>query len=270
MRYWRISFIKFHTTDWFIRSAEADIDAAEAAYASAVARRAVAAADLEKAKSLASYRSILAPFDGEVIERHLDSGALVSSSGTPLLKVVIQDRVKVVVHLPIDQAAQLDIGDPVVLHDLATMPGARIDKIDGKSLAISRFSSAVNQQSHLMRAEIDVDNVKLKQERDFVLTVGDYGKASIILHDYKGKPTVLATAVGSNRQGSYVIVVDNNMAKEVPVRPLLTREVKEGGKTVKYTVLENTENGVQTGDLVVVDDLNSVPRGKTLVVEETK
>jgi RND family efflux transporter MFP subunit len=253
-----------------IRSAKAEIDAAEAAYKSAVARHGVAAADLEKAKSLASYRSIRAPFDGEVIERHLDSGALVSSSGTPLLTVAIQKRVKAVVHMSVDQVAQLDIGDPVVLHDLATMPGVRIDKIDGKPLTISRFSGAVNQQSHLMRVEIDVDNVKLMQQQNFVLTIGDYGKVSIVLHDYKGKPTVLETAVASNRKGSYVIVVDNNMAKDVPVRPLLTTEVKEGDRMVMYTVLENTEDGVQTGDLVVVDDLNSVPRGKALVVEQTK
>ena len=253
-----------------IRSASAEIDVAEAAYNSAVARRGVAVADLEKAKSLASYRSILAPFDGEVIERHLDSGALVSSSGTPLLTVAIQNRVKVVVHLPIDQAAQLDIGDPVTLHDLATIPGVRIDEIDGKPLTVSRFSSAVNQQSHLRRVEIDVDNLKLMQQRGVALTIGDYGKVSIILHDYKGKPTVLATAVASNGQGSYVMVVDNNMAKEVAVRPLLTMEVKERGKIVTYTVLEKTEDGVQTGDVVVVDDLNSVPSGKTLVVELTK
>ncbi|MCH8042493.1 MAG: efflux RND transporter periplasmic adaptor subunit [Planctomycetes bacterium] len=260
-----------------IRSAEADIDAAEAAYNSAVARSAVAAADLEKSKSLASYRSILAPFDGVVIERHVDSGALVSSSGTPLLTVAIQKWVKVVVYLPIDQAAQLDVGDPVVLHDLATMPGVRIEEIDGKRLTISRFSGAVSQQSHLMRAEIDIDNVILMQERnflmrerDFALTIGDYGKASVTLHDYKGKPTVLSTAVGSNRQGSYVIVVDNKMAREVPVHVLLTKEVKEGDKMVKYTVLESTKGGVQAGDLVVVDDLKSVPRGKTLQFEETK
>ncbi|MCH8923486.1 MAG: HlyD family efflux transporter periplasmic adaptor subunit, partial [Planctomycetes bacterium] len=103
-----------------IRSAKADIDAAQAAYNSAVARSGVAAADLKKAESLASYRSIRAPFDGVVIERHLDSGALVHSSGTPLLTVAIQKWVKVVVYLPIDQAAQLDIGDPVVLHALST------------------------------------------------------------------------------------------------------------------------------------------------------
>ena len=257
------------TTMAAIRSAKAEIDAAQAAYNSAVARCGVAAAELKKAKSLASYRSIRAPFDGEVIERHLDSGALVSSSGTPLLTVAIQKRVKVVVHMSIDQVAQLDIGDPVVLHDLATTPGVRIDNIDGKPLTISRFSRAVNQESHLRRVEIDVDNVKLMEEQNLVLTIGDYGKVSIILHDYKGNPTVLATAVASNREGSYVIVVDNNMAKEVPVRPLLTKEVKEGGKIVKYTVLENTQDGVQTGDLAVVDDLNSVPRGKALVVEQT-
>ena len=102
------------------------------------------------------------------------------------------------------------------------------------------------------------------------MNIGDYGKASIILHDYKGKPTVLATAVGSNRDGSYVIVVDDGMAREVRVHVLLTTEVKQGKKMVKYTVLESTAGGVQAGDLVVVDDLKSVPRGKTLLVEETK
>ena len=164
----------------------------------------------------------------------------------------------------------MDIGDLVVLHDLATMPGVRIEEIDGKPLTISRFSSAVSQQSHLRRAEIDVDNVKLMQQRNFVLTIGDYGKASVILQDYQGKPTVLASAVGSNRDGSFVIVVDNGMAKEVPVRPLLTKAVKEGDKMVKYTVLESTEGGVQAGDLVVIDDLKSDLRGKTLVVDEIK
>ena len=80
----------------------------------------------------------------------------------------------------------------------------------------------------------------------------------------------MATAVASNGQGSYVIVIDNNVAREVPVRPLLTKEVNEDGKTVKYTVLEKTEGGVQTGDLVVADDLDSVPRGKALVIEEAR
>ncbi len=219
---------------------------------------------------MASYRSIRAPFDGEVIERHLDSGALVSSSGTPLLTVAVQNRVKLVVFLPIDQVAKLDIGDPVVLQNLATRPGVTVEEIDGKPLTISRFSSAVNQKSYLSRAEIDVDNVALMRDRGFDLTIGDYGKAKILLHDYQGELTVLATAVASNDKGSYVIVVDNNMAREVPVHPLFTTEVKEGGKTVKYTVLENTEGGVRAGDLVVADDLNSVPRGETLVVEEVQ
>jgi hypothetical protein len=104
----------------------------------------------------------------------------------------------------------------------------------------------------------------------FDLKIGDYGRASVLLHDYRGKPTVLSSAVGKNRNGSYVIVVENNMGKEVAVRPLYTKEVKEGDEKVKYTVLESIEGSVKIGDQVVQGNLDSVSRGTTLVVEGTK
>ena len=251
-----------------MKSGKAAIEAAEAALASAAARRDVAGAELQKARSMAAYTVVTAPFDGVITRRLVDPGAFVrpasSSGATGLFDIASIDRVRLVVFLPMDQAGALDTGDEVTIDSIEGWPAVNIDSIDGVPITVSRNANSYDMASRMMRAEIDIDNRALGEMTGMRLKPGDYGKVTITLDVFDGIPTVPSTALSKNDDGSIVVVVDaNDTCHETPVEV----QIVEGD-------VVGLAGGVEIGSEIVAQDLDRVgnemklPSGAKQTVED--
>lgn len=146
---------------------EASLVAARADVKLAEALVAVAATDLERARTLAGYARIEAPFDGVVIWRGTDPGEFVhnSSAGsgvaTPLLTVARTDLVTVTVKLP-DNAAPFVTEQTVAELRLNDLPGLTI------RAPVTRQAPAIVASDRTMTVEIDLFNGSEEDYRRFV------------------------------------------------------------------------------------------------------
>ena len=250
-----------------VTSGEAEILAAKAHYASAIAHTKVTQAELNKAKSEADYRNILAPFDGLVTKRMVDPGTFVrpatGENATSLLHIERVDWVRIVVFLPMEDSPELSKGDQVVINQIEALPGTKIESIGGESLTVSRVSQAFDQGSRMMRAEIDIDNTLLMKETNQQLKSGDYGKITLTVAVYKNQPTIPSSALITRDDKKYVVTLDkSNQCIEVPVRVRIEKENVVG--------LEIDKLGVQIGQRIVARGADRVKHQQTLKSEQLK
>lgn len=155
-----------------LTGAEATVVRAEADTVAAESNIKVAQSNLEYVKQLIEYATIRAPFDGKVTERMLDAGAFVqsaegNSAAKPILRLVRDDKVRIVFSLSSSNIANLDIGDRVILSRIDALPGKTFE---GK---VTRFSAAMDAKTRMMRVEVDLDN------SDNILRPGFFGYASV-------------------------------------------------------------------------------------------
>ena len=210
-----------------LEHAHAQVESARADYEVAEAQKEVALADLEAAITKANHREIRAPFEGLVAARSVDPGDYVEP-GDPnlkqgLLDLVRYDQVRAVVYVPLEDAAFVEAGDPVILRHKSYVNNPQIKSIGGKPLAISRKARAFNKGTRMMRTEIDIDNTLLENETGERLVPGDYGKVKITLEDLKGKPMVPRKAIltDENDEKYLVAIDDGNIPQKILVDEIL-------------------------------------------------
>ena len=196
-----------------IRSAEAklnvalaNVDKSKTDLAGAQAEVDVAKARQETARIMAGYATIRAPFDGVVTKRWVHPGAFIqpaerNSAAKPLLTVTRIDKVRVFVDLPMAEVRLLDRGDPAVLDRINVLPGA---KFEGN---VTRFSSALNVLSRMMRVEIDLDNP------DHHLLPGYYGYVTLSLEQFPQTPVFPSSALLTDGAETFVYVVEDGVCR---------------------------------------------------------
>ncbi len=121
-----VTFQKDAASEWEVRRAQLQRDQADADLQIAKDRKILAAANLQLEEARLDRLRVLAPFDGEVIERNAEPGATLTRSD-PVLAVASLDPLEAHINLPVsvfDQLQvgnvyQLDAGDPIN----ATLPG---------------------------------------------------------------------------------------------------------------------------------------------------
>ena len=156
---------------------DVDVAAAEAHVSRARVESAAAAVDVARAKqshleALMSYATIRAPFDGIVVRRFVDPGALIVSGtdgGGPLLEVVNADRLRLVLSIPDSVAPRVRVGLACRIH-VDALPRHEFTGV------ISRIAGALAVDSRTMRAEIDIDS------EDGLLRPGMYATVKLQLH----------------------------------------------------------------------------------------
>ncbi|MBC8350658.1 MAG: efflux RND transporter periplasmic adaptor subunit [Planctomycetes bacterium] len=208
------------------RAAKAAVTATTAAAAAEVevakARRAAAEADLSAAKAdvevgkmrrreleaLMSYAEIRSPFDGIVVERHVELGDLVRNSQNnattkPLFVVAQTNKVRVRVAIPERDAPLANVGDTASI-TLQALPG------ESFSGTISRLAGGLEQSTRTILVEIDLPNDDAK------LIPGMFGQATILLDERADQVALPASAVRYDEKGrSYVYVVDSDETIQV-------------------------------------------------------
>jgi RND family efflux transporter MFP subunit len=206
--------------------AQAEVDKAQATFE-------MAKANIDHADALLAYSTIRAPFDGIVVKRFVDPGALIqvgtnsATQAIPLVRVSDNYRLRLVFQTPESMAEQVAPGTPVTVTIQAT--GERLQS------KVARLSDAVTPDTRTMHTEVDIQNADLR------LKPGLYATAQIDLatHDH-----VLAVPVAAVDSGAkpHVWMID---AKGGLEKVAVTTGI-EGPAWVEIT------SGLHEGDMVLV------------------
>jgi RND family efflux transporter MFP subunit len=197
--------------------AKADLGVAEANRALAANQVDVAAATVERVKTLLAYTQIVAPFDGVVARRLVNRGDLVQAatatrttpSAGSLFTVQRIDTIRVFCDVPENDVPHLHIGDPAIV---------KPSGFDGKPFVgkVTRFSLRVDPETRNMRTEIDLSN---PEER---LYPGMYAEVSLEMDQRPDALTVPAAAVGSDGDGNFVYTITDNRITRLAIKIGLT------------------------------------------------
>lgn len=234
---------------------QAKIRTAEARVQSAEAQIGVAQAALDRATTMLDFATIRAPFTGVVTRRMVDRGAFVrpavaASGATPLFTITRVDKLRLVVWLPMEAAGKLDERDPATLHGIQGRPGERVDG------SVARHALAFNEGSRMMRAEIDLDNPAAGTNGRRRFEPGMYGTVTVTLETSPGAPTVPATALGTDAEGDYVMVIAEGKARRRPVTV-----------TFKNAMIAALGEGVKIGDIVASKDPGRLKDGQPVAAK---
>ncbi|HEY7312831.1 MAG TPA: efflux RND transporter periplasmic adaptor subunit [Gemmataceae bacterium] len=159
----------------------------------------VAKAEWDYAKSMLSYSTVRAPFDGVIVRRNVDPGFFVQNAGnghaTPLLRIERNDIVTVVMRLP-DNYAPFITPETEAIFETPLLPGLMIH---GK---VTRFPPSLINPEHdrTMLVEVDLwnrsaDEYKAKMaDTKFTSSLkkgmpGDPNEGKPILPEIKGQLT---------------------------------------------------------------------------------
>lgn len=132
-------------------------DKAKSDVNAAAARVNVAKAECDRARSLADYRFIRAPFDGVVTKRKADPGKFVFPAGSekaePLFVVMSVDKVRIQLEVPEADAGLVHKGAPATVKT----PDSKTPEF---KCEVTRTSHALDPASRTLRVEIERANDK--------------------------------------------------------------------------------------------------------------
>jgi len=185
-----------------LAAAKADLQVKEA-------RIRVARDELDRARILAEYGRVHAPFSGVISYRGVDVGDFVqnatSGQSRPLLTILAVDRVKVVLQVPERYAAWVQPGTEATVR-LDARPGW---EVKGQ---VARVSPLLDMQSRTRPVEVDLDNAHHQ------LLPGMYANVTLILQKIENAQAIPATAVYSRRGENFIIQVVDGVATRQQVR----------------------------------------------------
>lgn len=246
-----------------MKRCEADVAAAQANVVGAEAEVKVAEAEQTKAIALASYLEIKAPFEGLITQRLVDPGAFVrpaNNGGAPLLKIESVKKVRVVLYLPTEDAAKLDVGDEAILYGIDGLSG---EQFPG---SITRLAKSFERGSRMMRAEVDLPNPKFPpQTGKRKLKPGEYGTVKLTLAKYPDIAIVPQSAIGKSNRGDMIIVVDaSNTCRYMLVE---VKTVITDGSEI-FAGIEGRSQELPRGLRVITKELERFKDGTTLSADE--
>jgi RND family efflux transporter MFP subunit len=190
-------------------AARASLEKARADVAAAEAQVEVAGANRDHARIMLQYAQVLAPYDGVVTQRNVNTGDFIRPAGTgapgkPLFVVSQTDPVRVFVNVPGADAAWVHDGDPVSLR----LQGAGGELFQGK---VTRNARSLDPQARTLRTEIDLPNPQGK------LLPGMYLQATILVQ-HPDAWTLPAAAVVTEGDQTFCYRVENGKAVRTPLQ----------------------------------------------------
>ena len=199
------------------------------------------ASNVRRIEDLQSFQKVYAPFDGVLTARNTDVGALIDAGANSARKELF--------HLAAIDTLRVFVAIPEV-YSRAARPGATasltLDEFPGRSFrgALARTSNSIDQASHTLLTEVDVQNP------DGQLLPGAY----VSVH-FKLPQTIRSVVVPSNTllfrsEGLRVALVRDGRVQLTPVK--IGRDY---GSTVEVI------SGLQASDAVVLDPADSLVSG---------
>ena len=180
-----------------------NIKALEAAVGVAQANIVAQRAQLGVLKQQKDYQRVVAPFDGVITQRNIDTGSLVqadATSGTFMYTIMQSNVIRTQVYVPQDEAFGLGPGVEAVVR-VPEMPDRTFP---GK---VTRIADALQPGTRTLLTEIDVPNP------DGALASGIY--CTVELHIPRKTPELMvpAPAIIFNADGLSVAIVEDGMAR---------------------------------------------------------
>jgi RND family efflux transporter MFP subunit len=227
-----------------------ELDERRAAQRQGIADLAAADANVRRLEQLKAFRRVTAPFDGVIVRRNVDVGALVSAgtgAGTRELFYLAQtDLLRIDVAVPQAYAAAVKAGQEVKVR-LLERGGAPFVG------TVARTSGAIDSATRSMQVEIALPNA------DGRLLPGAYVEVTLPLAN-PAKTLVVPPGVLQFRQeGARVAVVltDAHGFQRIALRPVtigrdLGRAVEiQSGVTVQDALVLNPHDAIEEGERVV-------------------
>jgi len=187
--------------------------------------------------------NIVAPFQGEIIRKYVDGGALVSAS-TPIVNLVHTMTLKIVANVLERDIPLLKPGMKATIRTEAYP-----EKVfDGR---VARVNTGLDLTTRTLQAEIEIPNSSR------LLKPGMFAKVDVVLLE---KPEVLAipsNAVMVVQGDRFVYVVEGNKAARRPI---------ETGIEQEHFV--EIKEGLKEGDQVVIRGQDAIRENTTLRVVE--
>jgi membrane fusion protein, multidrug efflux system len=183
---------------------QAEVDNARTAADLAQAQVDAAQAGLGLSETRAGYANISAPFDGVIMERLVDIGAMVGPGGAPLFQLGAIGRVKALAAVPQADLRFITLGTPVSL---------RIEGLD-QALpgAVRRFAPALDPSTRTMEVELEFENP------NEALKPGMFGRAEIVLERLTQALLAPPLALSRRGGGGVAFVVADGKAREVKLQ----------------------------------------------------
>jgi RND family efflux transporter MFP subunit len=178
------------------------------------------------------YQRVVAPFDGTVSVRNIDTGSLVqadATSGTFMYTMIQSNVIRTQVYVPQDQAFGLEPGVDAVIK----VPEIPNRTFPGK---VTRIADALQPGTRTLLTEIDIPNP------DGALSPGVY--CTVELHSPRKTPSLVvpADAIIFNAGGMQVAVAKDGVAS---LRKIVVG--RDFGKTVEV------RDGIKAGDQVIIN-----------------
>lgn len=180
-----------------------EVSAARAKAVTAQAKAQAAKAEVTKASSMLGDARFVAPFEGVVVARMVDSGTSVAS-GDKLVEIADVSALRLVVDVPESDLRLVRASAPVVVD----VPASGIDRLEAK---VARFSPSLEMATRTLRLEIDLPN------GDGRLFAGSEARVRFV--DRLGSVlTIPDDALVVSPTGTFAFVASAGKAKRVPVQ----------------------------------------------------
>jgi membrane fusion protein (multidrug efflux system) len=168
---------------------------------------------LNALRDMEGYLRLTAPFDGVITDRNVHPGALVgpasASSSTPLLRLVQNQRLRLVVPVPEAFTSPMKAGTSIPF-TVAAYPGATF------SGTVARIAQAVDVTTRTMAVELDVMN------SDGRLAPGAFSQVRWPIHRSAPSLFVPTTSIATTTDRTFVIRIRDGKTEWVDVKTGLT------------------------------------------------
>jgi len=210
----------------------------------AALRAGVAAAEagVRNAEAMRADTVLVAPLDGFVTDRFMDPGA-VATAGQPILRVQYVRQVWITIPVPEDVSARISVGMPARV-SLDTLP----DRVFvGK---VTQVNPSADPESRQFAVRVTLDNPSN------LIKPGTYARVRIETSRVRAATVVPREAVEQDREGAYVMVVDDS-GKAV------RRDVTLGAQGIEVMAIAS---GLRPGEKVITMSAFALKDGQPVSV----
>lgn len=214
-----------------------DFQAAQAGYEAAAAQLAAARAQAAGAAEQAGHATLVAPIDGVIGQRNVEEGEAVSP-GQELFTVVRSDWLELSGQVPVDEAARVRRGQPVVF---------TLDAYPGRE-----FRGEVNRIEPMADPQTRQVGIYVRLKNPGTLIGGQFASGRIVPDSAEQAVVVPETAVRREGASTYVLVVQGGQ---------VARRAVQAGPVNPATGMVPVRSGVKAGERVIVTPATTLPEG---------
>lgn len=219
-----------------------DYQAAQAGYEAAVAQAVAARAQAAGAVEQAGHATLVAPIDGVVGQRKVEEGEAVSP-GQELFTVVRSDWLELSGQVPVDEAARVRRGQPVVF---------TLDAYPGRE-----FRGEVNRIEPMADPQTRQVGIYVRMKNPGTLIGGQFAAGRIVAGQAEQAVVVPETAVRREGTAAYVLVVQGDQ---------VARRTVQVGAANPATGMVPVHSGLKAGERVIVTPAATLPEGTRVQV----